>query len=145
MPDGFVGPPVPQRSGLGGFFGGIGGILGDFVGGLGGFSDEFEQTKRLRGIEDRANFQNQTIDAGGVSGFIGGDQTSGRFTGADALIQGALGAGGLSLFGGNPGFGTGDLNGFLQNLPIGNIFNTSSSLLGQQLGNTAFDRDWETN
>ena len=42
------------------------------------------------------------------------------------------------MFGGNPGFGTGDLNGFLQNLPIGNIFNTSSSLLGQQLGNTAF-------
>lgn len=128
-----------KPTGFGGLLGNLGGSLGDLAGGLGGLFDSQQQQQRISGIEDRAQFQPQTFSAGGVSGGLSGTNTSGQFTGNEALIQQLLGGAGASMLGGQTGFGTGGLNQFLsQGLNIGNQFGQTAGLLNQQLGNTAF-------
>ena len=131
--------PIPSgSSGGGGFLDNFGPGIADFAQGLGGFSDERAFQQNIDDIANRASFQNQGFNAGGLSGNISGTNTTGGFTGQEQMIQEALGGAGLGLLGGNTGFNTGGLNQFLGGMNIGGQFGQTAGLLDQQLGNTAF-------
>ncbi len=120
-----------QPAGLGNFF-------GDLVGGAGSIFDATQQQGRINDVNDRANFQDQTFNIGGISGNISGTQSNAQFGGPQQQLQNLLQGQGGSLFAGQTPFGQGDFQHVLGGLNFGGALNQAQGALGQQAGSSAF-------
>lgn len=123
-------------SSLGGFFSGpVFGGIADLFGGLAGLE---ERRGLIKGIENRAQFQPQSVNVGPFAGSLSGKRTDIGFNPQGAALQGLLGGFGTESLLGQTPFATGGLNQFLGDLNIGNQFGAAEQALSQQASPTAF-------
>ncbi len=130
------GPAHPGGFGTGSPAGGN--FLGDLFGGAGALFDATQAQGRINDVGDRANFQDQGFNIGGISGNISGTDSSAQFGGAGQALQSLLQGQGGSLFGGQTPFGQGDFQQVLGGLNFGGALGQAQGAFGQQLGSSGF-------
>ena len=132
-----VGPPSPGTLGNPAPVG-LGNFLGDLAGFGGSLFDTQQAQGRINDVNDRANFQDQGFNIGGIFGDISGSQSNAQFGQQGQQLQNLLQNQGAGLFAGQTPFGQGDFQNVLQGLNFGGALGQAQGALGQQSGTSAF-------
>ncbi len=115
-----------------------GNFLGDLFEGAGAFFDATQAQGRINDVNDRSNFQDQGFGIGGLSGFLTGGQSTGRFGEAGQQLQNQFQGSAGSLLQGQTPFGQGDFQSILSGLNFGGALGQAQGALGQQAGSSGF-------